>query len=204
MTVREATPARQGRSSFLREIPVLVVVALTIALVIKTFLVQAFSIPSGSMQPTLFPGDRVIVSKLGGLDRQDVVVFDNPNLPAEGGGWLSKLVDWVGDGLGFAGREDEHLIKRVIGMPGDTVEIRRGQVIVNGDALSEPYVTDEARACNVDYPRTDVPAGRMWVLGDNRCHSGDSRFGLGFVPVSNVVGRAVARVWPPSRLGPLG
>jgi signal peptidase I len=110
----------------------------------------------------------------------------------------------VSDGLGFAGAQDEHLIKRVIGMPGDTIEISRNHVAVNGRDLREPYLTDEARACNADYPETEVPAGRLWVLGDNRCHSGDSRFGLGFVPVDRVVGRAVLLVWPPSRIGGIG
>jgi signal peptidase I len=153
------------------------------------------------MEPTLYPGDRIIVIKPGGFDRQDVVVFENPNLPNEGGGLVSRLLDWLGDGLGFAGREDEHLIKRVIGMPGDTVEIRERRVILNGTEVSEAYLTPEARACNAAYPPTEVPAGRIWVLGDNRCHSGDSRFGLGFVPVDDVVGRAVVVVWPPSRVG---
>jgi signal peptidase I len=193
--------ARRQRASFLREIPVLIVVALGVALVIKAFLLQAFYIPSESMEPTLYPGDRIIVIKPGGFDRQDVVVFENPNLPDESGGLLSRLLDWLGDGLGFAGREDEHLIKRVIGMPGDTVEIREQRVILNGTELSEPYLTPEARACNAAYPPTEVPAGRIWVLGDNRCHSGDSRFGLGFVPADDVVGRAVVVVWPPSRVG---
>lgn len=201
----ESAPAHtQNRGSFLREVPVLIVVAFALAMLIKTFLVQAFYIPSESMEPTLFPGDRVIVLRPGGFDRQDVVVFENPNLPEEDHGWLSRLVDWLSDGLGFAGGQEEHLIKRVIGMPGDTIEISGNHVVVNGRDLREPYLTDEARACNADYPETEVPAGRLWVLGDNRCHSGDSRFGLGFVPVDHVVGRAVLLVWPPSRTGGIG
>jgi signal peptidase I len=194
----------QNRGSFLREVPVLIVIAFALAILIKTFFVQAFYIPSESMEPTLFPGDRVIVLKPGGFDRQDVVVFENPNLPEEDHGWPSRLIDWLSDGLGFAGAQDEHLIKRVIGMPGDTIEISQNHVVVNGSDLREPYLTDEARACNADYLETEVPADRLWVLGDNRCHSGDSRFGLGFVPVDRVVGRAVLLVWPPSRIGGIG
>jgi signal peptidase I len=200
--VSEGAPADDaGHGSFLREAPVLVLIALAVALLIKTFLVQAFFIPSGSMQPTLFPGDRVLVLKPGGFDRQDTVVFRNPDVIDEERGWLRGVLEWLGEGLGVAQREDEHLIKRVIGLPGDTVEIRRHRVFVNGERLEEPYLTDEARACNTDYPARDVPAGRMWVLGDNRCHSGDSRFGLAFVPVDNVVGRAFVLIWPPSHAG---
>jgi len=202
---RESVRAHtQNRGSFLREVPVLIVIAFALAILIKTFFVQAFYIPSESMEPTLFPGDRVIVLKPGGFDRQDVVVFENPNLPEEDHGWPSRLIDWLSDGLGFAGAQDEHLIKRVIGMPGDTIEISQNHVVVNGSDLREPYLTDEARACNADYLETEVPADRLWVLGDNRCHSGDSRFGLGFVPVDRVVGRAVLLVWPPSRIGGIG
>lgn len=187
--------------SLLREAPVLVLIALAAALLIKSFLVQAFFIPSGSMQPTLMPGDRVLVLRPGGFDRQDIVVFENPNLPKTDRGWLGGFLDWLGEGLGYAQGEDEHLIKRVIGLPGDAVQIRRGAVYVNGSRLSEPYLTAEARSCNADYPLERVPAGRMWVLGDNRCHSGDSRYGLGFVPVDDVVGRALVIIWPPSEVG---
>jgi signal peptidase I len=197
------TEGPEKRASFVREIPILILVAFAIAMLIKTFLLQAFYIPSGSMEPTLFPDDRVIVVKPGGFGHQDIVVFENPNLPADDRSWFWRLLDWLEDGLGFAGPEDEHLIKRVIGMPGDTVEIVRHQVLVNGDDLAEPYLTDEARACNADYPAAEVPPGQLWVLGDNRCHSGDSRFGLGFVPIDDVVGRAVLVVWPPSRVGGL-
>jgi signal peptidase I len=187
--------------SFLREVPGLVVIAFVIAILIKTFLVQAFFIPSGSMERTLMPGDRVLVSKpsyvFGEIHHGNVVVFANPH-PAEqpDRGPIVGFLHWLGQGLGFAQPEDEDLIKRVIGLPGDSVEIRDDVVYVNGRALDEPYLPPGAAECNGTYRKRTVPPGRIWVLGDNRCHSGDSRYGLGMVPESNVVGRAFVIIWP--------
>ncbi len=203
----EPEPERR-RGSFLREVPVLVLIALAIAIVIKTFLVQAFYIPSESMEPTLMPGDRVLVNKLsyvvGDIHRGNVIVFANPHPHVTSGhGPIVAFLRWLGEGLGFAQPEDEDLIKRVIGLPGDTVAVRHNVVYVNGGPLSEPYLTDSALACNGDYPQTTVPPGELWVLGDNRCNSGDSRFGLGFVPVDDVIGRAFVIVWPLPDVGGL-
>jgi signal peptidase I len=205
--------AGQGRQagsggSFLREVPVLVVLALVLAILIKTFLVQAFYIPSESMEHTLMPGDRVLVSKLsyvfGDIHRLNVIVFSNPNPQlAPDRGALETFLHWLGEGLGFAQPENEDLIKRVIGLPGDTVAIRDDVVYVNGKALPEPYLPPGARACNGTYPQSKVPPGHLWVLGDNRCHSGDSRFDLGMVPVDDVVGRAFVIIWPFSDAGGL-
>jgi signal peptidase I len=192
---------RNEHGSFLREVPVLVLIAFAIAIVIKTFLVQAFYIPSESMERTLMPGDRVLVSKLsyefGDIHHGNVVVFSNPNpgvLPDRGA--IVAFLHWLGEGLGFAQPENEDLIKRVIGLPGDTVAIRDDIVYVNGERLVEPYLPPGAPACNGTYPAQTVPPGHIWVLGDNRCHSGDSRFGLGMVPEDNVVGRAFVIIWP--------
>jgi signal peptidase I len=208
VTDRPARDDGRDGGSFLREVPVLVLIAFVIALVVKTFLVQAFFIPTGSMEHTLTPGDRVLVNKLsyvfGEIHHGNVVVFSNPHPPpSPDRGALVAFVHWLGEGLGFAQPADEDLIKRVIGLPGDTVAIRDNVVYVNGRRLNEPYLPAGAQACNGTYPTRTVPVGRIWVLGDNRCNSGDSRFGLGMVPESNVVGRAFVIIWPVSDAGGL-
>lgn len=202
-TDERPTPEKKDHEprSFLREVPVLVLIAFVIAIVIKTFLVQAFFIPSQSMENTLMPGDRVLVNKVsyevGDIHRFNVVVFSNPDPSAvPDRGPVLGFLHWLGEGLGFAQPENEDLIKRVIGLPGDTVEIKDNTVYVNGKPLNEPYLHPGAQACNGTYPATRVPPAHMWVLGDNRCESADSRFGLGMVPESNVVGRAFVIVWP--------
>ena len=190
----------------LRELPLLLVVALTIAFLVKTFLAQAFYIPSGSMIPQLELYDRVVVSKLAyklhDPNRGDIVVFDAP----EAGGFrkeqperngLERLLHSVGERIGVVQPSTDEFIKRVVALPGETVEGRDGKVYVDGRELREPYlapgtVTDA-------FPPQTVPKGRLWVMGDNRGHSADSRR-FGPVPEDTVVGRAVVRVWPPSRM----
>ena len=191
------------RPAFLRGLPGLFLIAFVLALVIKTFLFQAFYIPSPSMKPTLVRGDRVIVNKvvyhLGDIHRGDVVVIDNPHpgqLPHRSA--VGAFIHWLAEGLGFDQTQNEHFIKRVIGLPGDTIEYTRGIVYVNGKALEEPYV---ARQDPQHYGPVTVPAGRLFLMGDNRIHSDDSRMGLGMVPVSDVVGKAQVIIWPPSRAG---
>lgn len=207
---------RGGLAAWLRETAVIVVSALVLSLLIKTFLVQAFFIPSQSMQDTLVVGDRVLVTKLapGPLDvhRGDVVVFKDP------GGWLppgdqAPQPAWraaLTDALTFVGLlpqdSGEHLIKRVVGVPGDTVECcdAQGRLLVNGVAIDEPYVADGAVPSEVEFAVT-VPEGGLWVMGDNRQNSQDSRFkqgspGGGSVPVDNVVGVAFVTLWPLDRL----
>ncbi|SDN97840.1 signal peptidase I [Actinacidiphila guanduensis] len=199
-----------------KELPVLVVVALVLALIVKTFLLQAFSIPSESMQNTLQPGDRVLVDKLtpwfgSKPERGDVVVFHDP-------------ADWLGDeeaphpnviqkALGFIGlmpaAGERDLIKRVIGVAGDTVECQgTGPVKVNGRPLDEPYLMPGNTPCTEDGQggqfKVTVPKGTIWVMGDHRQNSLDSRYHQqdtthGFVPVGNVVGRAVVVAWPLDR-----
>ncbi|RLU92201.1 signal peptidase I [Streptomyces griseocarneus] len=192
-----------------REIPILVGVALVLALLIKTFLVQAFSIPSGSMENTLQVGDRVLVDKLtpwfgSKPQRGEVVVFRDP------GGWdtgQSSRPNAIQKALSFIGlmpaTDEEYLIKRVIAVGGDTVECRRGEPVkVNGTALNEPYIYPGATPCD-DYPvgTVKVPKDHLWVMGDHRNDSRDSRAhvaepGGGFVPVKNVTGRAITVAWP--------
>jgi signal peptidase I len=193
VTLSEPRPAEQEeRGSFLRELPVLFIVALAVAIVLKTLVVQAFFIPSSSMEPTLEPGDRVLVQKVVyGPGRGDVIVFSDPQgRPGVDRGIVGGFVHWLSSTLG---------IKRVIGLPGETVELREGRLYVDGVRIHEPYL--EGAVDTRDYGPVRVPEGALFVLGDNRLNSNDSRFGLGFVPVDRVVGRAFAIVWPPSRVG---
>jgi signal peptidase I len=215
---KNQTPLGQAISA-VSEVVVVVALALTLALVIKTFLVQAFFIPSESMEDTLLTGDRVLVSKLTpgvfDLHRGDIVVFKDP------GGWLTPtapvdqgpLRNGVRDVLTFVGLlpqdSGEHLIKRVIGLPGDRVSCAGpGQPVkVNGVAISEPYVFPGNNPSDKVFDVT-VPAGHLWVLGDHREVSEDSRFhptlNNGMVPIKDVVGKAFVIVWPLSRASTLG
>jgi len=214
----EPTRAPRGHSSagaLLRETVVILVSALVLSLVIKTFLFQAFYIPSASMRETLIQGDRVLVTKLapGPLDvhRGDIVVFKDP------GGWLppvvpaeqSALRDRVTQVLTYVGLlpqdSGEHLIKRVIGLPGDHVasDGTGGPVTVNGVGITEPYLRPSSVPSEVAFDVV-VPEGSVWVMGDNRQNSQDSRYHLGdpgggSVPVDNVVGVAFVTVWPADR-----
>ncbi|MFD7336362.1 signal peptidase I [Streptomyces violascens] len=209
-------PKAGKHRSFWKELPILIVVALVLALLIKTFLVQAFSIPSESMENTLQVGDRVLVDKLTpwfGAEpgRGEVVVFHDP------ANWLSgeptsepNVVQRVLSFVGVLPSANEHdLIKRVIGVGGDTVECKgNGPLKVNGKALVEPYVNPGGTPCSVDTEggqfKVTVPKGKMWVMGDNRQRSADSRYHQtdkthGFVPVDEAVGRAFVVAWPVSR-----
>ncbi len=156
-------------------------VALLAALIIKAFVLQAFFIPSESMVPTLEVHDRVLVNKLSyhlhHIHRGDIVVFKRP--PNE----RQPIND---------------LIKRVIGLPGETVGTRDGHVLINGRTLNEPYLPSGTFSGNLDQPVT-VPAGYYWVMGDNRTNSSDSRF-FGAIPRSLIVGRAFVKVWPISSI----
>jgi signal peptidase I len=160
--------------------------ALALALVIRTFLFAAFYIPSPSMVPTLKENDRVLVNKLSyrlhDVNRGDVIVFERP--PAE------------------ADQSIKDLIKRVIGLPGETVESREGRVVVDGRYLEEPYLRLEESGCSgtENLPPTVVPDGHVFVMGDNRCDSSDSRV-FGAIDQELIVGRAFVRVWPITHLG---
>ncbi|MFD3676660.1 MULTISPECIES: signal peptidase I [Streptomyces] len=206
---------RRRRTRRAGELPLLVVVALCIALVLKTFLVQAFFIPSGSMEQTIRIGDRVLVDKLtpwfgSDVQRGDVVVFKDP------GGWLQgdaarPAQDPVGvkqvkQTLTFIGllpsADEQDLIKRVIGVGGDTVVCcdGRGRVTVNGAPLDEPYVNPGNAPSEIRF-EVRVPAGRLFVMGDHRARSADSRFHLdeafeGTIDENGVVGEAVVIAWP--------
>jgi signal peptidase I len=202
----------------LRDVAIVVLAALVVSFLMKTFLVRSFHIPTSSMQHTLEIDDRVIVSQLTptpfDIARGDVVVFVDP------GGWLpsglvseddplSRLFNWVGQGLGMPDTsQEQHLIKRVIGLPGDVVECcdALGAMTVNGVPLDEPYLMlpDGVDLVSGQGFSVTVPEGALWVMGDNRYNSADSRAnqdkpGSGFVPVAHVVGRAVVVSWPADR-----
>lgn len=205
-----------------REIVVVLAMASVLSLVVKTWVAQAFYIPSGSMERTLQLGDRVMVSKLhkefAGIGRGDIVVFQDP------GGWLPDrgvsttrggVLGAIQDGLTFVGLlpdpADEHLIKRVIGVAGDRVVCcdDDNRITVNGAPIVEPYTYPGDAASTLTFDIT-VPHGSVWVMGDHRSDSQDSRYHPvdgdgteGSVPLERVVGRAVVTVWPLTRIGPL-
>jgi signal peptidase I len=199
----EPSEERHGLFSFLRELPVLIVLAFVLAIVLKTFVVQAFYIPSSSMEPTLFPGDRVLVNKaLYSPDRFDIIVFSDPQgRPGPERGVVGGALHWLSQALGVEQPEDEDFIKRVIGLPGEQVKIRNHIVYVDDVALTEPYLTKRARRSMADYGPVTVPDDSLFVMGDNRGNSNDSRAGLGFVPVDKVIGGAFVKIWPISRIG---
>ena len=178
------TPPGSARRSSMRntvEWVVIIGAALVAALVIKTYLLQAFYIPSSSMEPTLNIQDRVLVNKLSyrlhDVHRGDVVVFERP--PND----VGQIRD---------------LIKRVIALPGETVEGKEGTVYVDGRALREPYLPDGTVTTQFG-PKT-IPEGYIWVMGDNRSNSSDSRV-FGAVSQDRIIGRAFVRVWPVTAFG---
>jgi signal peptidase I len=184
------------------ELPLLVVAALVVTLLVKALLAQAFFIPSESMEPQLMVHDRVIVSrtayKLHDPHRGDIVVFPSPAATPEHHNLVTGLVDDLLDAVAIGDRGDDELIKRIVGLPGETVEARDGHVVIDGRVLREPYLTSKVRT--EDFGPTSVPEGHVFVMGDNRGNSHDSRFGdVGPIAIDTIVGRAIARVWPPSR-----
>jgi signal peptidase I len=201
-SARDEAPTTARR---LRRGLALAVAILALVLLLRAFILQAFWIPSRSMEPTLAPEDRVLVSKVatrfGGVRRGDVIVFDDPRPEPEPDEHpVSAFLGWALAGLGAATPAGQDFVKRVIALPGESWEIRRGVVYVDGRRLDEPYLnpTVDTRSFG---PAT-VPPGRLFVLGDNRADSSDSRFSqLGYVPRDKVVGRVVAVIWPPSRMG---
>jgi signal peptidase I len=189
-----------GPLAFFRELPGLILIAFVLALLIKTFLVQAFYIPSQSMEPTLDVGDRVLVNKFIYAFREprrgEIIVFENPRLDEPDRNPLSALWHWIIEGLGVSTDPEKDFIKRVIALPGETIEVRGGRVFVDGKRIDEPYVNEERDRS--DYGPFTVPEGHLFVMGDNRPNSQDSRSTLGPIPRDKVVGRAFILIWPPS------
>src|SRR5580693_194455 len=213
-----AQPGKPKRKrSFWRDLVVIVVAALALTVLLKAFVVQVFSIPSGSMENTLLPGDRILVSKIvykfRPIARGDIVVFsgagswDAPNPPPSN--WFAGAWDDAVNLVGIAGPDTDY-VKRVIGVPGDHVVCcnAQGKVTVNGVPLSESSYIFPGNAPSLVRFNITVPAGRLWVMGDNRGDSDDSRYreadpGGGTIPESAVVGRAFLIIWPFSRVSDL-
>jgi len=213
-----AAPAR--KRSFWRELFIIVIAALVLTVVIKVFLFQVFSIPSASMENTLLPGDRILVNRLvyhlRGIDRGDIVVFSGngswgpppPPLPSNP---VERTWEDFTNLIGLSAPGTDY-VKRVIGLPGDHVKCcdAEGRVTVNGVALNESsylYPGDQPNSDDTSYSIV-VPPGRLFVLGDHRSDSCDSRCHMldgddGTIPENEVVGRAFVIIWPPSRIGDL-
>jgi signal peptidase I len=228
-------PAKRERPSalrFFKELPVLIVLALGIALLIKAFLVQAFYIPSASMEPTLTQGDRVLVNKLsyrlGDPKRGDVIVFkdpypdpcdDNPDAPGCDEGIGRKALNWFAEVFGLPTGDTRDFIKRIVAMPGETVAMTDGKVYVcdqpgcapvdrkgnpkDGRLIDFPHTADEGPQADDDtVPAFTVPDGQYYVLGDNRANSSDSRTFHG-IDADDVIGKAFVLIWPPTRFSGL-
>jgi signal peptidase I len=187
--------AKESSTRWIVELVGVVVVAILVALLLRTFVVATYSIPSGSMEPTLQIGDRIVVNKLSyhlhGVDRGNIVVFSTP--PTED----------------CAGPTVSDLVKRVIGSPGEIISLADGRVYINGHVLPEPYLPPDLR--NDTYPGPSnavyslhhayrIPAGDVFVMGDDRPQSCDSRY-WGPIRESTIVGKVDMRIWPLSRLG---
>jgi signal peptidase I len=207
----ETTQRAPKRGALLKELVLVIVAALVLSVLVKTFLFRAFVIPSQSMEDTLLVGDRVFVNLLVpgpfDLERGDVVVFKDEQH------WLEPTntppAGPIADALTFLGlRPDDstqHLVKRIIGMPGDTVECGKDGVLkVNGVALVEDYLKPGVAPSEVTF-KAVVPEGKIWVMGDNRSNSADSRSHSedqgGFVDIAAVEGRADIIAWPLNRIG---
>jgi signal peptidase I len=223
-----AAPAKKG--SLLKELPVLLVIAFVLALLVKTFLVQAFFIPSGSMEQTLHgcdgcTGDRVLVNKVpywfGEPRPGDIVVFRGPDTwspeitVAEPGNWVSGALLTLGRAIGVAPPSEDDYVKRVIATAGQTVECcdPEGRVLVDGQPLDEPYIYQNSPLgvggpTGREFSPVTVPEGRLWVMGDHRSASADSKAHMqdqyaGTIAVDDVIGKASLIVWPLDRFGVL-
>jgi len=201
------------KPSLLRELVTVVVTALILSVLVRTFLIQAFYVPSASMENTLQENDRIIVSKVStqftGVNRGNVVVFHDP------GGWLGEgfpnpydtPVGRVLQAIGIVpSNSGNDLVKRVVGVANDTVKCcdAQGRIEVNGEGVDEPYLKEGSVTDQVTF-EVLVPEGSVFVMGDNRGNSEDSRFHLdknnGMVPLEEIIGRVAMRIWPINRIG---
>lgn len=199
-------PVKRSPGRVVGEYAVLAVFALTLASVIRAFLGLAFYIPSESMVPTLQVNDRVLVSRLSylraGPTRGDIVVFRNPKYDGDQPSNLfERALSNALEVVGIGQPRDKFYIKRVIGLPGDRIECRDNAVWINGRRLEERYLPADVEID--DFAVETVPAGHYFMMGDNRTNSQDSRYGLGTIRRSAIVGEAVVRIWPLGRSGGL-
>jgi signal peptidase I len=191
----EVPQDKEPSARWIVELVSVVVVATLVAVLLRTFVVATYSIPSGSMEPTLKIGDRIVVDKLSyklhGVDRGNIVVFSTP--PTEN----------------CAGPPVSDLVKRVIGLPGEIISLAEGNVYINGHLLPEPFLLPNQRDDTYPGPSTAryalhrayrIPAGEVYVMGDNRPESCDSRY-WGPIRESTIVGEVDMRIWPLSRIG---
>jgi signal peptidase I len=215
-------PKREPKNrSFLRELPLLLGVALVLSLLVKTFLVQAFFIPSESMEKTLHgcqgcTGDRILVDKVSyrfdDPSPGDIVVFRGPSswtpeAPSVDQGVISR----IGGFFGVPQASEKDFVKRIIAVGGQKVACcdRRGQITVDGKSLTEPYIYENNPVKDRAFGPVTVPANRLWVMGDHRSASADSRAHVGdqftgTISVDDVIGKAFVVVWPPTRWSLLG
>lgn len=221
---RAERPAKKG--SLLKELPVLLVIAFVLAVLIKSFLFQAFYIPSGSMEPTLHgcvgcTGDRLLVNKVvyyfGDPEPGDVVVFVGPDTWApevqleEPGNVVERALSLLGQAVGVGPPSEKDFVKRVIAVGGQTVACcdEQGRITVDGIGLDEPYVVNQRPIESRSFAPVTVPEGRLWVMGDNRSNSADSLYHVndrytGTVGVDDVIGKGALIVWPFDRFGSVG
>jgi signal peptidase I len=202
----------RNKGSLLKELPILVIVALVVSLFIKSFIVQFFYIPSGSMENTLQIKDRVAVNKVpfisNNIKRGDVVVFRDPDnwLPEPFDSTTNQFVAKTKSALVTVGvlpnPAKQYLVKRVVGVGGDRIVCctKEGNLTINGVEVVEPYIYAGNKPSEMNFDVT-VPTGKLWVLGDHRGASADSRYhqddiNKGFVPLSKVSGRVVGVIWP--------
>lgn len=198
---------QKRRLPFIVELPLLVLLAFALAVVLKTFLVQAFYIPSASMVPTLEVNDRILVNKvvfdLREPQRGEVIVFHEEGV---GPGGVSGTLNDLAAGLGIVPPAQRDFVKRIIGLPGETLEVRDGVVYIDGERLRESTVEQggylQARSSD-DFGPVEIPRGEYFLMGDNRPNSADSRSSLGTIEREEIVGRAFVVIWPPRHLDTL-
>lgn len=215
-TPDEGVVSRRSWGMSGRRVLGLIALAVVLAMLLQAFVAQTFFVPSDSMAPTVRPGDRVVVTKVGAdsVDRGDVIVFDGTRTfapanrdPHESDGLIGRVLSGLSSAVGIDLGEQDYL-KRVVAVGGDRVSCTpEGGLVVDGRAVAEPYLPEGTAACDSPFDLA-VPTGRLFVLGDDRAHSLDSRAHLGapgggMIPLDDVIGHVSWRYWPLTDLGGL-